>query len=156
MYAASHLWHYLLVYKAFLQTSWATHLWMIVVILSSTYNVLQIMELARMYFRNNIRKAQLIGFVMVTNLAKSSTHMDLFNDDMISFYATLSILMLAKDRPLLSVLALSLGIVKAGIILLIPTVVGLIHYFYGTFMLLLSIVVLFISQAVLAAPFSFD
>lgn len=69
----------------------------------------------------------------------------------------MSIYFITQDRPILSVGCMSLAMsIKAGALLLLPSVFGWIHYFYGTFMLLESVALFVFTQVLLASPFCDD
>jgi Gpi18-like mannosyltransferase len=67
----------------------------------------------------------------------------MFNDQLIGLFALLAIYMLVGDKPLSAVLFVSMALsIKAGGLLLVPTVFGWLHYFYGTTKLLQGVSVL--------------
>jgi predicted membrane-bound dolichyl-phosphate-mannose-protein mannosyltransferase len=107
-------------------------IWKVITIILHTISILGVLHLARSHFRHDVDKIQLLGIILVTNNNLQVNHQGLYNDDLLGFYAILAIYFLTVDKPLLSVLSLSLGALKAGIILLLPTVLGMIQYIYGT------------------------
>lgn len=153
-YLAGHLWHYLFVYKLYLSTRYAELLWKVISILIQTLMILSVTRLARSYFRNDQRKYQLVGFILATNHFVHKAHQQVNNDDFLALYAILAILMMSVDHPLLSVVFMNLSLsIKAGALLLVPTMFGWIHYFYGTFKLIQGVVVTVVIQMFIAAPF---
>jgi hypothetical protein len=145
MYPAGNLWFYVLVYKLHIHTRFAMYIWKVTCALIHTANALIIMRISKICFRNDLRKVQLIGFILITNHNYHLFNVMMFNDQLIGFFALLTIYKLVADQPLSAALFVSMALsIKAGGLLLVPTVFGWLHYFYGTTKLLQGILVLVI------------
>lgn len=68
----------------------------------------------------------------------------------------ISLYLLAKDKPVWAAAAISLGFMKAGILLLLPTFLGFVQFYWGTIVLLRSVAVFLCIQVFFAAPFCID
>lgn len=156
-YLAGHLWHYMFVYKLFLATPLAEVIWKFAHAIMHTATALAVAQLARTYFRGRPGNAQLIAFMLVTNTFLMRHSQDMFNDSILAIYAIFSILLMAWDRPLLASASMSMALsVKAGALLLVPSMMGWVHFFYGTKKLIQSLGVYLGLQLLLAAPFCWD
>lgn len=65
--------------------------------------------------------------MLVANDELREKHATLYNDTFLGFYCVICMWMLSINRPILSAIFLSLAIsIKAGAVLLIPSVFGLV------------------------------
>lgn len=65
--------------------------------------------------------------MLVANDELREKHAFLYNDTFLGFYCVICMWMLSNNRPLLAAVFLSLGIsIKAGAVLLVPSVFGLV------------------------------
>jgi predicted membrane-bound dolichyl-phosphate-mannose-protein mannosyltransferase len=81
--------------------------------------------------------------MLVANDELREKHAFLYNDTFLGFFCVTSMWMLSKNRPLLSAIFLSLAIsLKAGAVLLIPSVFGLVFYYNGSLTLIYVIVII--------------
>lgn len=67
MYMASHLWHYLFVYKLAMLTRWAEVLIKVLTIFLHVNTLILILNLARCVFVRRMDKVQLVAFMLATN-----------------------------------------------------------------------------------------
>lgn len=80
MYTAGHLWHYIFVYYLHMSTRWAMHIWKIATILIHTAIILTVLRIAKVSFRSNTYKVQLIGVILATNWSYHTFSTLLYND----------------------------------------------------------------------------
>jgi len=81
--------------------------------------------------------------MLIANDELREKHAFLYNDTFLGFYCVISMWLLSKNRPYLSAIFLSLAIsIKAGAVLLIPSVFGLVHYYNGTITLVNVILII--------------
>lgn len=154
MYTAGHLWHYWLVYKLHLHTRWAFYIWRVLAVLTDTAVNLAVLNVAKTCFPSNRGKTQMIGFILSTNYYLHWEVMYLYNDNLLLFWVALALYFISKHRPLVSVTSMALALsIKAGAILMLPSILGWIQYFYGTIYLLASVAWFVFIQYILAAPF---
>lgn len=139
MYLASHLWHYLFVYKLSMLTRWAEVLMKVLTIFLHTNILILILNVARCIFVRRMDKVQLVAFILGTNQKMMVTHQELYNDNIVELYAMIGLYLLAKDKPVWAAAVISIGFMKAGILLLLPTFLGFVQYYYGTVVLLRAI-----------------
>lgn len=67
----------------------------------------------------------------------------MYNDIPMSAYCCAALYMLMKNYPRVAVFLLSMGMsIKAGAMLMLPSILGLIQYHYGTNCLLSSILII--------------
>ena len=65
--------------------------------------------------------------MLVANDELREKHAFLYNDTFLGFYCVICMWLLSNNRPLLAAVFLSLGIsIKAGAVLLVPSVFGLV------------------------------
>ena len=101
-------------------------------------------KIAYRYFADQPGLAQLACFMLLANEGVRYFEQLLFNDQFIELLLALSVyFMSCKSRPVVAGLMLSCAIsLKAGGMLLIPGMLGAIHYNYGTITLIVSLFVM--------------
>ena len=120
-------------YRLFLLTDKAETIWKVCHCALHTAIVGTVIMIAQNYFKRQVWRAQLVAFALVSNGFVHWRHLDLFNDSILAFYAVLSIWLMTRDKPLHSAVAAGLAVsIKAGALLLLPSILGWTHYFYGT------------------------
>ena len=87
-------------------------------------------KIAYTYFRNNPKRGQIVIFMMLGNEQIREFNAYLFNDSLLTIYLIASVYVLViKGRPFFATLLFSLGLsVKAGAMLLVPSLFGWIMY----------------------------
>ena len=86
-------------------------------------------------------RAQLMAFVFLSSNDDRKFFFEMFNDQIMLMYIILAMYSFVRSRPALGVLFFSLAYgIKAGAILLIPSMLGLIQLNHGTIKLILSII----------------
>ena len=155
-YPAGHLWLYAIIDKYIFSTF--VHCEMIFEIFNimvQTCSLYIIISLARRYFNAEPSRAQIIGFLIVSNQSLHELYQNLYNETFQEFFVLSAIFCLvALNRPIVAAVILSLAIsLKALAILLLPGMLGWIQYKHGTVSLLASIQVIVAIQFILAAPF---
>lgn len=101
--------------------------------------------ISHLYFRTNTKqldvpKAQLIGFILLTNPWDRTFYTLMYNDQIMTLYILLCMYFTLANKPLLATFFFTLGLsVKAGVLLLLPAFLGQMQYNYGTVNLLKSI-----------------
>lgn len=99
-------------------------------------------------------KGQLLAFAFISSHLDRHWVTSLFNDHLMALAIVLTLHSLASDRLFLALFSFSVAYgLKAGAVLLIPALLGIIQYNYGTIKLIMSIVFLVAFQAVIALPF---
>ena len=82
--------------------------------------------------------------MLVSNDELREKHAFLYNDTFLGFYCVICIWLISVNKPILSAIFLSLAIsIKAGSVLLIPSVFGLVQYHNGTKTLFAVIAIIF-------------
>ena len=67
----------------------------------------------------------------------------LFNDSILALYVVLCLYCITSNRPVIAALMLTLALsIKAGAILLLPGLLGWIHYKYGAQKLVFSLLII--------------
>jgi uncharacterized membrane protein len=101
--------------------------------------------ISHLYFRvhpkqDEVPKAQLIAFILITNPWDRTFYTFMFNDQIMMLYILLCMYFTLINRPMLATFFFTLGLsVKAGVLLLLPAFLGQMQYNYGTVNLIKSI-----------------
>ena len=78
----------------------------------------------------------------------------MYNDQIMLLYLVLSIYHFAKDRPYIGTFFFSMAYgLKAGALLIIPAMLSVIHYNYGTIKLIVCVAFMVGFQVLIALPF---
>ena len=146
-YPAGHLWLYALIDKYIFSTF--VHCEMIFTILSifvQSCSLFIIVSIARRYFNSEPSRAQIIGFLILSNQSLHELYQFLYNETFQEFFVLFAIFsMTVLNRPVLAAIVLSWAIsLKALAILLLPGMLGWIQYKHGTITLLASIAVIIV------------
>lgn len=153
-YPAGHLWFYAPVYHLFMATENAELIWKVLTSFLRILIACLVSKLAYTYFKSQPYRAQLLTFVLFTNSRMADSHQQLYNDALLGLYGLLLVYFLAHDKPMLATLcAASAFSIKAGASVLLPSLLGWIHFFYGTTYLVANTILLFVVQGLAAYPF---
>lgn len=115
--------------------------------------------ISHLYFRVNIDqkevpKAQLIGFILLTNPWDRTFYTYMYNDQIMTLYILFCMYFTLANKPMRASFFFTLGLsVKAGVLLLLPAFLGQMQYNYGTVNLIKSIALILAFQVLVAAPF---
>lgn len=124
-YPAGHLWHYSPIYFLYMYTEKAELIHKFLHILLHSGNISIVVSLAYKYFHNDIAKAQIISFMLISNNGMRQLNQMMFNDSIMSFYVLLCMFFVSKNRPISGAFSLTLGLsIKTGAILLFPGFLG--------------------------------
>jgi Gpi18-like mannosyltransferase len=113
-----------------------------------TLCIMTVYLISHLYFRTHIKqvdvpKAQLIGFILLTNPWDRTFYTLMYNDQIMTLYILLCMYFTLANKPLLATFFFTLGLsVKAGVLLLLPAFLGQMQYNYGTVNLLKSIAII--------------
>jgi len=113
-----------------LQTDNAEHIMKGIHALIHTFIIMVVYMISHLYFKQDMRqqdvpKAQLIGFILITNPWDRSFYSLLFNDEIMMLYILLCMYYTLTNRPMLATFFFTLGLsVKAGVLLLLPAFLG--------------------------------
>ena len=148
------MWHYSPIYFIYLQIDKAEMIHKLIHFLLHTGSISIVVSMAYRYFRNDLRKAQIIAFILVSNEELRELNQNMFNDSILAFYILFCMYFVSKNKPIAGALCLSLSFsIKAGAILLFPGFLGWVQYQHGTIKLLVSIIILISFQLIIALPF---
>ena len=90
------------------------------------------------------QKAQVIAFILITNLDVSNLFMTLQNDMIMVTYITIGIYLFARNQPVWSCLFIALAYsVKAAALLILPAYLGCMMYSFGTKALVRSVAIIY-------------
>lgn len=102
-----------------------------------------VLSISRRYFNDEPKRVQMIGLVIMLNPKVNELYQLLYNDSFVEFYNLACIYLAVRNQPVAAAAMLSMAIsIKAGAILLLPSLLGWIQYQSGTITLLASICVI--------------
>lgn len=97
----------------------------------------------KQYDETRSAKAQLIAFILISNKEDRQYWSTMYNDEIMILYMFIAIYLAIKNKPIFASFWFTMALsVKAGVILLLPALLGQIHYNYGTIKLLTCIVMI--------------
>ena len=182
-YPAGHLYHYLAAYWLHLQTEDAEYIIKFGHLVIHSLTIFFIVKMAYIYFaeekasssneqkkkqdKKKVAKkqekeydetlssrAQMIAFILVGNKGDRSYWSSMYNDEIMMLYMLIAIYYMLRNKPLIGSFWVTMALgVKAGVILLLPGLLGQIQYNHGTIKLLLSIAIIVGFQVIAALPF---
>lgn len=182
-YPAGHLYHYLAAYWLHLQTEDAEYIIKFGHQVIHSLTIFFMVKMAYIYFAeekasssNEQKKkqdkkkvankqekeydemlssrAQMIAFILVGNKGDRGYWSTMYNDEIMMLYMLIAIYYMLRNKPLIGSFWVTMALgVKAGVILLLPGLLGQIQYNHGTIKLLLSIAIIVGFQVISALPF---
>jgi len=100
-------------------------------------------KLEKYYDESRSSRAQMIAFILLAAKEDREYWATMYNDEIMMLYMIIAIYVTIKNKPLWGTFWFSLALsVKAGVILLIPGLLGQIQYNHGTFKLLTAFVII--------------
>ena len=133
-YPAGHIWHFYL--GAWYIHNYAQNPEFIMKLIHTLMHTLMcylVSKMAYMYFRDKKQLAQLICFILIDNQGLRQFFQLMYNDIPMSTYCCAALYYLMKNKPMIAVFLLSMGMsIKAGAILMLTIFLGLIQYNYGS------------------------
>jgi len=80
-----------------------------------------------------------------------------YNENFTTFYIVLCLFFFTRQQPLLAALTLSVSMsIKGGTVIILPALLGCVHYSHGTITLLKSVLIIISVQVIVALPFIYD
>lgn len=169
MYPAGHLYHYAFI---FLQLNLRFENWLYLARfihgIMHTVIIACITDIAYNYFpevsdkkaegvdRSRSARAQMIAFVFMAWVEERIFNIEMWNDQLMIFYIVLSVYSFVKGYPTLGTLFFSLSFsMKAGAVLLIPAMLGMIQYNHGTIQLMVSAIITVGFVVAISLPFTY-
>ena len=144
-YPAGHLWLYLPVYYLHLYTDQAVLIMRLVHILVHSLTLLFVTNISYKYYKESPIRAQLIAFLLVSNMRQRYLYSLMFNDQFLEICLISTIYFVASNAPLMAATTLTMGLsIKASGMLMIPTFLGGVMYNYGTVKLTIALTIILI------------
>lgn len=142
----------------YLRTDQAEHLVKLLHFGLSSASLFMVCQIVLKYFKQDKRTAQFVVLMLLFNQEIREFNQMLFNDAFLSFYITLCFyLLFVKNQPLKASLAATAALgMKAGAVLVLPGLLGFLHYQHGTLTLLSAVFIIVGFQVAIASPFCFD
>lgn len=165
-YPASHIYHYILAYMLHLQTEHAETIIKFVHVIIHTLIIIFATKIAYLYFADEKERskpqsqwkcmqAQWVAFILLSNIADRPWYIHgMYNDTIMMVYLLVAVYNFGNNQPILGSFwtTMALG-VKAGIILIMPSLLGSIMYNHGLKMLIICTAVIVSFQVLIALPF---
>jgi hypothetical protein len=100
-------------------------------------------KVEKYYDESRSSKAQMIAFILLAGKEDRMYWSTMYNDEIMMLYMLIAIYVTIKNKPLAGTFWFTLALsVKAGVILLIPALLGQIQYNHGTLKLFMALVII--------------
>jgi len=133
----------------------AEFIWKIIHFIMHSMIMYIVGQMSYNYFGQQKYRAQAICFMLLCNQEIREINQDLFNDTILALYVIGTMYLVQTNRPIIAALLLTLAIsIKAGALLVVPSLLGWTQYKYGTQTLIVSCFIIVSFQILVALPFT--
>ena len=119
-----------------------------------TISITLVSKMSYDYFEGEPMRAHLISFILLSSQADRRFNELMFNDQVLGLLIFFMIYFVSKGKTTIGAMAFTLGLsIKAGALLVVPTLLGSIMYVAGFNALIKAIILILSVQYILAYPF---